>query len=300
MMKSLRGTDRIQVGGVFGKWDDAVGAQIAAHVRPIKLDQGTLLVEADTSTWATQVKFLADTIISRLRDEARVEIDRRRGPRGLESPSLNAGVESIPNANRRPDPCRIHYVVDGDPETPGSEPRSGDDMTNTGGTPAGWYYAPGDPRARSATGTVRSGSVSRRLSRSNRRLRRLPNRLRPRHRTTTRPSSTSHLRSRRRRLPATTRLPLPPIPPPAPHRATAPPVRSSPATSRPAPAYGAAPQGYQNFGAPGAGAAVGTPAEWGDALHRVADRLRDRVRYLRRRASSSPSSPARSPMRSAC
>ena len=25
MMKSLRGTDRIQVGGVFGKWDDAVG-----------------------------------------------------------------------------------------------------------------------------------------------------------------------------------------------------------------------------------------------------------------------------------
>lgn len=76
MMKSLRGTDRIQVGGVFGKWDDAVGAQIAAHVRPVKLDDKTLLVEADTATWATQVKFLADTIISRLRDEARVDIDR--------------------------------------------------------------------------------------------------------------------------------------------------------------------------------------------------------------------------------
>ena len=76
MMKSLRGTDRIQVGGVFGKWDSAVGTQIAAHVRPVKLDQGTLLVEADTATWATQVKFLTDTIIERLRDEARVEIDR--------------------------------------------------------------------------------------------------------------------------------------------------------------------------------------------------------------------------------
>ena len=76
MMKSLRGTDRIQVGGVFGKWDDAVGAQIAGHVRPVRLDQGTLLVEADTATWATQVKFLADTIITRLREEARVEIDR--------------------------------------------------------------------------------------------------------------------------------------------------------------------------------------------------------------------------------
>lgn len=76
MMKSLRGTDRIQVGGVFGKWDDAVGDQIAAHVRPIKLDHATLLVEADTATWATQVKLLADTIIERLREEARVQIDR--------------------------------------------------------------------------------------------------------------------------------------------------------------------------------------------------------------------------------
>ncbi len=76
MMKSLRGTDRIQVGGVFGRWDDAVGPQIAAHVRPVRLDQRTLLVEADTATWATQVKFLADTIITRLHDEARVEIDR--------------------------------------------------------------------------------------------------------------------------------------------------------------------------------------------------------------------------------
>lgn len=76
MMKSLRGTDRIQVGGLFGKWDLAVGAQIATHVRPVKLDNGTLIVEADSSTWATQVKFLADTIISRLFEVARVEVDR--------------------------------------------------------------------------------------------------------------------------------------------------------------------------------------------------------------------------------
>jgi len=76
MMKSLRGTDRLQVGGVFGKWDVAVGDQIAAHVKPVKLDQGTLVVEADTSTWATQVKFLADTIITRLREEAGVSVDR--------------------------------------------------------------------------------------------------------------------------------------------------------------------------------------------------------------------------------
>lgn len=76
MMKSLRGTDRIQVGGVFAKWHDAVGENVAAHVRPVKLDQATLLVEADSAAWATQVKFLGDQIMDRLREVARVDVDR--------------------------------------------------------------------------------------------------------------------------------------------------------------------------------------------------------------------------------
>ncbi|WP_420452043.1 DciA family protein [Ilumatobacter sp.] len=76
MMRSLRGTDRIQVAGVFGRWDTAVGPQIADHVRPIRLDEAVLLVETDSATWATQVRFLAGSIIERLREEAGVEIDR--------------------------------------------------------------------------------------------------------------------------------------------------------------------------------------------------------------------------------
>ena len=76
MMKSLRGTDRIQVGGVFGRWEDAVGERIAAHVQPVKLDERRLLVEADEAAWATEVKFLADTIIQRLHEVARVDVDR--------------------------------------------------------------------------------------------------------------------------------------------------------------------------------------------------------------------------------
>jgi predicted nucleic acid-binding Zn ribbon protein len=84
IMKTLRGTDRIQIGGVFGRWDDAVGPTIAAHVRPVRLDHGVLTVEADESAWATQVKFLADTITSRLSEVAGVQLERievRVGPR---------------------------------------------------------------------------------------------------------------------------------------------------------------------------------------------------------------------------
>lgn len=76
IMKSLRGTDRIQIGGVFGRWDDAVGANVAAHVRPVRLDQGVLTVEADEPAWATQVKFLTSTIIERLADVAGVVVER--------------------------------------------------------------------------------------------------------------------------------------------------------------------------------------------------------------------------------
>ena len=76
IMRSLRGTDRIQIGGVFGRWPDAVGENVAAHVRPVRLDQGVLVVEADDPAWATQVKFLSGTITARLAEVARVEIER--------------------------------------------------------------------------------------------------------------------------------------------------------------------------------------------------------------------------------
>ena len=75
IMKSLRGTDRIQIGGVFGRWDDAVGPTVAAHVRPVRLDQGVLTVEADEAAWATQVKFLSSTITARLAEVAGVDIE---------------------------------------------------------------------------------------------------------------------------------------------------------------------------------------------------------------------------------
>ena len=74
-MKSLRGTDRIQIGGVFGRWEDAVGPNVSAHVRPVRLDDGVLVVEADEPAWATQVKFLSSTITARLAEVAGVDIE---------------------------------------------------------------------------------------------------------------------------------------------------------------------------------------------------------------------------------
>ena len=58
------------------KSPDAVGENVAAHVRPVRLDQGVLTVEADDSAWATQVKFLSGTISARLAEVANVQVSR--------------------------------------------------------------------------------------------------------------------------------------------------------------------------------------------------------------------------------
>jgi predicted nucleic acid-binding Zn ribbon protein len=76
VVKSLRGPSRDAVGGLFGRWNEAVGEQVAQHVRPIKLDEGVLAVEVDDPTWATQVKFLAPTIIARLAEVTGASVDR--------------------------------------------------------------------------------------------------------------------------------------------------------------------------------------------------------------------------------
>ena len=68
---------------MFGRWEDAVGATIAANARPVRLEQGILLVEVDEPAWATQVRFLADDVCRRLAEVAGVAVERievRVGP----------------------------------------------------------------------------------------------------------------------------------------------------------------------------------------------------------------------------
>jgi predicted nucleic acid-binding Zn ribbon protein len=77
LLRSLRGgAGRAEVGGVFGRWEDAVGAAVAANVRPVRLEQGTLLVEVEDPAWATQVRFLADDMRRQLAAVAGVTVER--------------------------------------------------------------------------------------------------------------------------------------------------------------------------------------------------------------------------------
>src|SRR5262249_25018754 len=57
------------VGSVFGRWDQLVGPEVAAHTRPERFSNGELVVVADSAAWATQVRPLTAAVLRRLNTE---------------------------------------------------------------------------------------------------------------------------------------------------------------------------------------------------------------------------------------
>ena len=55
---------------MFSRWEQLVGPEIAAHARPRRCAQGTLVVLVDQPAWATQLRFMAADLLARIRAEA--------------------------------------------------------------------------------------------------------------------------------------------------------------------------------------------------------------------------------------
>jgi len=56
-------------GSVFGRWAQIVGPDLAAHTNPESLTDGELVVTADSTAWATQLRLLAAQLVKRLNVE---------------------------------------------------------------------------------------------------------------------------------------------------------------------------------------------------------------------------------------
>lgn len=61
--------ERAAVGGVFGRWPQIVGPELAEHTVPQTFEDGVLVVAADSTNWATQLRLLAATLVRRLNEE---------------------------------------------------------------------------------------------------------------------------------------------------------------------------------------------------------------------------------------
>jgi predicted nucleic acid-binding Zn ribbon protein len=91
----------LSVAGVVGRWRDVVGDQVADHCRPETFDEGALVVRADSTAWAHQVRLLVPQLERRLADEVGegvVESITVLGPAG---PTWVKGPRSVPGRGPR-------------------------------------------------------------------------------------------------------------------------------------------------------------------------------------------------------
>jgi predicted nucleic acid-binding Zn ribbon protein len=77
---------------VFSRWEEAVGAGVAAHARPVSLNDGVLVVAVDQPGWATQLRYLSADLLLRLADVAGEGVVRR----------IEIRVEGGPKVSKRP------------------------------------------------------------------------------------------------------------------------------------------------------------------------------------------------------
>jgi predicted nucleic acid-binding Zn ribbon protein len=76
---------------VFGDWEKVVGADIAAHCRPVKLADGELTIEAESTAWATQLRLLSGRIMAKIAAEVRPNPVKRLRVHGPAAPSWRHG-----------------------------------------------------------------------------------------------------------------------------------------------------------------------------------------------------------------
>ncbi len=85
----------LRVHGVFGRWAQIVGDEVAAHATPESFVEGKLVVRTDSTAWATQLRLLAGDLLRRLNGElgqGTVTVLEVVGPR---APSWTKGRRSM-------------------------------------------------------------------------------------------------------------------------------------------------------------------------------------------------------------
>jgi predicted nucleic acid-binding Zn ribbon protein len=80
---------------IFGMWEDVVGADLAAHSRPVRLEQGELTVEAESTAWATQVRLLSAKLLARIADGVGRGVVTTLNVRGPIAPSWAKGPKRV-------------------------------------------------------------------------------------------------------------------------------------------------------------------------------------------------------------
>ncbi|WP_370459423.1 DUF721 domain-containing protein [Isoptericola sp. BMS4] len=88
-------TSDVSVGGVIGRWREVVGDQVADHCQPETFENNVLVVRADSTAWATQVRLLTPTLLRRLAEEVGEGVVEQVTVLGPAGPGFRRGRRSV-------------------------------------------------------------------------------------------------------------------------------------------------------------------------------------------------------------
>lgn len=88
-------SEDMNVGALFGTWAEVVGEEVASHVKPVSCTDGELILRADSTAWAMQVRFLFGEFRTRIETQLGAGIVKTITVNGPTAPSWKKGPRSV-------------------------------------------------------------------------------------------------------------------------------------------------------------------------------------------------------------
>jgi predicted nucleic acid-binding Zn ribbon protein len=80
---------------VLGRWPELVGPEVAQRCTPLSLRDGELLLQAESTAWATQLRTLQRELLARLSSAVGPDVVRRIRVVGPSAPSWRHGPRTV-------------------------------------------------------------------------------------------------------------------------------------------------------------------------------------------------------------
>ena len=80
---------------VLANWEKVVGPEIADHCQPVSLVDGELILVAESTAWATQLRLLTKTLLARVREHAGPGVAEKVVVRGPAQPDWRKGPRRV-------------------------------------------------------------------------------------------------------------------------------------------------------------------------------------------------------------
>ena len=84
-------SSRLTDATVLGRWPQLVGPDVADHCIPVSLRDGELTLQAESTAWATQMRLLTHSVLTRIETEVGAGVVTEITVRGPAAPSWRKG-----------------------------------------------------------------------------------------------------------------------------------------------------------------------------------------------------------------